>query len=111
MKFLWPLLLALTLTSCITTRIALNENAKNVEIVTGEPNNNYCKYLGEIEGDAESMDISASQKNARNEFKNQTAELGGNIAKIDTNSAANAMDFTGRIRVVLNGRAFYCNKM
>ncbi len=95
---------------CATTQnIAVKPEASKVEIITSEPSRDVCKFIGDVDGSAKSRDIALATRNARNDIRNKTYDMGGNIVKIDTNTAANAMDFTGRTQVVLTGRAFKCS--
>lgn len=64
----------------------------------------------DVSGSAKGSDLAEVQQFARNDIKNNTAALGGNLVKLDTNAAGNAMDWTGRNQVALSGRAFDCKK-
>jgi hypothetical protein len=86
-------------------RIPLVPAARSVEIITGEPDRSQFEFIGDVEGSAKGALAEATQ-NARNDLRNHAAVLGATVVKLDTNTAANAMDWTGRNQVVLNGRAF-----
>jgi hypothetical protein len=50
--------------------------------------------------------MAEATENARNAVRNKALALGATIVTIDTSSAANANDWTGRNQVVVTGRAF-----
>jgi len=100
-------LVVLMLAGCAgAEHVALQPNAEQIEIVTGSVDRNALQFLGDVQGEAKSSDIGEANQNARNDIKNKAAALGATIVVIDTNTAANAMDWTGRNKVVLAGRAF-----
>ena len=86
--------------------IPVAPTAANVEIVTTEPDRSQYDLVGEVQGEAKASDVGEATQNARNDLKNKAAALGGAMVVLDTNTAANAMDWTGRNKVVLSGRAF-----
>jgi hypothetical protein len=67
------------------------------------------QYLGEVQRTAKSKNVAESNANARNDLRNKAAAMGATVVVLDTNTAANAMDWTGRTQVVLGGRAFRAN--
>jgi hypothetical protein len=79
--------------------------ADRIELVTREPDRDQFEFLGDVEGTAKG-DLSEATQNARNDIRNRAARLGATLVTIDTNTNGNAMDWTGRNQVVLNGRAF-----
>lgn len=91
-----------------TTVVELSSKARKVQLTKAEPDQSRCKFLGDVAGEAKAKDIADGQKYARNDIRNKTAAMGGNFATLDTNTAANAMDYTGRNKIVLNGRAYRC---
>ncbi len=100
---------AFSLASCAsTTAVKLNPAAESVQIIKSEPDPVKCRFIKDVYGQAKSKDVAEGQLNARNDLKNKAAALGANLVTIDTNAAANAMDWTGRNQFALNGRAFSC---
>jgi uncharacterized protein YdbL (DUF1318 family) len=112
MKYkLLTMMAAVSLGGCghmMTQKMELDPDAATIEIMTGEPNREECEYLGEVSGEAKAVDIAEATNNARNGLKNNAFKLEANVVKLDTTHAANAMDWTGRNKVVLHGRAFDC---
>ena len=91
------------------TRVSLENGAEKIEIVSGEPDRNKCKFLGDVQGEAKASDIGVATTNARNDIKNKSKKLGADIVMLDGTVSANAMDWSGRNKVVLTGRAFSCS--
>jgi hypothetical protein len=87
-------------------QIPLRPEAARIEIVKGEPDRKAFQYLGEVQGEAKASDVGEANTNARNDIRNKAAALGATVVVLDTNTAANAMDWSGRNKVVLTGRAF-----
>jgi hypothetical protein len=86
--------------------IPLAPDAAQVEIVTEAIDREKYEFVGDVQGEAKASDIGEANKNARNDMRNKAAALGATVVILDTNTAANAMDWTGRNKVVLAGRAF-----
>ena len=109
MKIVVIVVILISVVGCAGATVKnLTADGRRVQIITADPDQSKCKYLGDIAGEAKASNIAEAQTFARNDLKNKAAELGGNFAKIDTNTGANAMDYTGRNQIVLNGRAFLC---
>jgi hypothetical protein len=73
--------------------------------MTSEPDRGQFEYVGDVTGSAKGAMEEATQS-ARNDLRNHAARLGATVVKLDTNTAGNALDWTGRNQVVLSGRAF-----
>lgn len=89
-----------------TQEVALKPEAARIEIIKGELDRNEFEYLGDVSGTSKSKDIEAGNEHARNDLRNKAAAMGAEVVILDTNTAANAMDWTGRTQIVLTGRAF-----
>jgi hypothetical protein len=85
--------------------IALTPEASRIEVITAEPDRAAYDFVGEVHGSAKGG-LEEANENARNDIRNRAARLGATLVKLDTTTAANAMDWTGRNQVVLTGRAF-----
>ena len=79
-------------------------------MVKHEPSRDKCEFLGDVQGTAKAKasDIGVATMNTRNDMRNSAYSMGANFVTMDTTSAANAMDWTGRNQVVITGRAFKC---
>jgi hypothetical protein len=107
---LHPAVLALGLCTSLSAcagseEIPLSPSATRIEIITSEPDRGQYEYAGDVTGSAKGSLEEATQ-NARNDLRNRAARLRATVVKLDTSTAANAMDWTGRNQVVLMGRAF-----
>lgn len=94
---------------CIGTAsqiITVKTEAMSIELVKSEPDRTKYKFIGDIQGEALSGDVGVSTLNARNDIKNKAYALGADIVVLDSLAAENTMDYTGRSRVYLTGRAF-----
>lgn len=99
----------LAITGCaVTEKIDLMPDASKVELTKSEANRERCDYLGDLQGSAKSTDLGVATMNSRNDLRNKSYQLGANFITMDSSSAANAMDFTGRNQVVITGRAYKC---
>lgn len=84
----------------------ISPGARRVQIVTGNPNPDAFEFVGEVSGIGKAFDLAEAMEEARGELRSHAAELGATVVTIDTNTAGNARDWSGRSQVVLNGRAF-----
>ncbi|CAA0125586.1 Uncharacterised protein [BD1-7 clade bacterium] len=114
-KTLPILSLFLLTTGCATSSqpevIVLQQNAEKIELVTFEPDRSKCKFTGDVQGTAKSTNVAEATTNSRNDMKNKALAAGANFVTIDTTTAANAKDYSGRNQVVLTGRGFSCKAL
>ncbi len=104
--------LMLFLVGCAAT--TLKPEAEKVRILQNEPKG--CKYLGEVTGNQGNFLTGSFTSNenletgARNELKNQAAQMGANTLVILTSRAGQTMS-DGRLQqtnVTLTATAFHC---
>ena len=74
---------AVCLPACFGTVVPLSPQAKNVTIVRETDKPVRCEVLGKISGRSRSSDVEAAKTGARNDFRNQAAELKGNFALLE----------------------------
>ena len=88
--------------------------AKSVEIVNEKPNHKNCKYLGEIvgsQGNWVTGDFTSNKDlvmGARNELRNETYRLGGNIVYVQDHKNTNAWGSLGTTNTTVVGKAYRC---
>ncbi|MFT6138713.1 MAG: hypothetical protein ACJAUJ_001808 [Salibacteraceae bacterium] len=110
MKKLLLISFALSVSGCAATQVIplINSEASKIELVKHEPSREKCEFLGDVQGTAKASDIGVATMNSRNDMRNSAYNMGANFVTMDTTTAANAMDWTGRNQVAITGRAFKC---
>lgn len=90
---------------CSTRDVAVLEpEAEDIEIVSVAPEG--CTSLGEVQGESVSnIDQADAVEGARNDLRNQTADLGGTHVELQQ-STSESRASTGK--VTLFGRAYCC---
>jgi len=78
-----------------------------IEVTKAEVDREQYEFLGDVQGSSKGFNLAAAQAGARNDLKNNAANMGADLVVLDTNTAGNAMDWSGRNQVVLAGRAFH----
>jgi hypothetical protein len=109
-----PVLFAIAfLSGCAATSV--DSDAKKVEIVSQEPDSSKCKFLGEVSGTQGNWITGdyTSNKNlllgARNDLRNETHDLGGNIVFIQDMKNASASGSKGTTNTTAVGKAYRCS--
>ncbi|MCS2154832.1 DUF4156 domain-containing protein [Scandinavium goeteborgense] len=117
MKKVSIILLMMTLAGCSATNV--NSNASRVRVSTNEPGKE-CKFLGDITGSQGNFFTGGWTSNsnletgARNDLKNQAANMGGNVVSIITQRAGqtgSSWDGSGSMQqtnVTLSGNVYRC---
>lgn len=88
--------------------------AQKVEIVNELPDKNRCKFLGEVVGSQGNWFTGdwTSNKNlvvgARNELRNETHALGGNVVYVQALSNSSAWGAMGTTNTTAVGKAYSC---
>lgn len=89
--------------------------AKIIEIVNEKPNKSKCKFLGEVVGSQGNWftgDITSNENlvvGARNELRNETYKLGGNIVYVQDMKNTNAWGSAGTTNTTAIGKAYKCH--
>lgn len=102
----------LTLMGCSANGVI--PEARNIEIVSEEPDRSHCRYMGEVVGSQGNWitgDFTSNKAlivDARNELKNQAYELGGNIIYIQLLKNTNAYKSLGTTNTTAIGKVFKC---
>lgn len=114
-KTFLAIILPIALIGCASNSVGnvaageLTSAGQQVEVVKFIPENKNCKYVGDVNGTGSSMwgfpTIETAQKNARAAFRNNAADIGGNVAVLDSVVA----DGHG-LTVSLSGSAYHCVK-
>ncbi|RPH29706.1 DUF4156 domain-containing protein [Buttiauxella warmboldiae] len=117
MKKITLIALAILLAGCSAQN--LNPQAQSVRVTNNEPGKE-CKFLGDVTGSQGNAlagvwtTNSNLETGARNDLKNQAANMGGNVVSIITQRAGhsgNTFDGTGMSRqtdVTLTGNVYKC---
>lgn len=98
------------LAGCSATPVT--QQGAQVEIVTEKPAN--CRALGEVvgsQGNVFSGDWTSNENlmtGARNDLRNKTAALGGNVVQIQQNMNATHPYSAGAVKSTLIGTAYAC---
>jgi hypothetical protein len=101
----------LFLVSC--SAISTTQKGESVELVTVKPPGN-CKPLGDVVGSQGNWITGdyTSNKNlligARNDLRNQAAEMGGNFVWVQDSSNTNAWGSTGTTNTTVLGVVYRC---
>ena len=105
---------ALAMTGC--SAIQILPEAQGVEIVNEAPDASKCKFLGEIVGSQGNWftgDITSNKNlvvGARNELRNETYQLGGNLVYIQDMKNTNAYGSMGTTNTTAIGKAYDCTE-
>jgi hypothetical protein len=75
--------IAICLPACFGTVVPLAPQAKSVTIVRETDKPVRCEILGKISGRSRSSHVEEAKTGARNDFRNQAAELKGNFALVE----------------------------
>lgn len=117
MKKVSLVLVMMTLAGCSATSV--NPNASLVRVTNNEPGKE-CKFLGDITGSQGNLFTGGWTSNsnletgARNDLKNQAANMGGNVVSIitqragQTGSAYNGSGSSEQTNVTLTGNVYRC---
>lgn len=117
MKKISLVLVMMALAGCSATSV--NSNANRVRVTNNEPGKE-CKFLGDITGSQGNFFTGGWTSNsnletgARNDLKNQAANMGGNVVSIITQRAGqtgSSYDGTGGLEqtnVTLTGNVYHC---
>ncbi|MGL4724864.1 MAG: DUF4156 domain-containing protein [Scandinavium sp.] len=117
MKKISLILVMMTLAGCSATSV--NTNASHVRVTNNEPGKE-CKFLGDITGSQGNFFTGGWTSNsnletgARNDLKNQAANMGGNVVSIitqragQTGSAYNGSGSVEQTNVTLTGNVYRC---
>ena len=90
--------------------------AKSVEIVNELPDKSKCKFLAEVvgsQGNEITGDITSNKNliiGARNELRNQTYKLGGNLVHVQNSSNVSGFGATGTTNTTIVGKAYKCRR-
>jgi hypothetical protein len=105
-------ILLLSLAGCAAT--AVNSGAQTVEIVNELPDKSRCKFLGEVVGSQGNWftgDFTPNKNlviGARNELRNETYALGGNLVHVQDLKNTNAWGSAGTTNTTAVGKAYFC---
>lgn len=111
-KMLLTLVIVSFLSGCAAIQVA--PEAATVDIVTEQPNKNKCKFLGEVVGSQGNWftgDYTSNENlmiGARNELRNETYKLGGNVVFIQNMANASAWGSLGTTNTTAIGKAYKC---
>ncbi|MCP5245748.1 MAG: DUF4156 domain-containing protein [Burkholderiales bacterium] len=95
--------------------ISAKPEAQSVVILKEAPDAERCRFLGEVAGSQGNWFTGAytSDKNllmgARNDLRNETAELGGNTVYIQHVSNSGRYEASGNANTTIIGNAYDCN--
>ena len=101
----------LTLAGCAATK-ATQEGA-SVQLATASPSSN-CRLIGEAigtQGNWATGDLTSNKNlmlGARNDLRNQAAEMGGNYVAIQDASHASAYGSLGTTSTTIAGQVYHC---
>src|SRR5262249_39164761 len=87
--------------------VALEPEAKSVELIHESDRPLHCKVLGKITGQARSSSEKEAREGAENDFRNHAAELKANYAMID-NENGGKMGTSSEINSFIGGKALKC---
>lgn len=105
-------LMIFTLVGCSANQVM--PEANGVEIVNQKPNKEKCAFLGEVVGSQGNWftgDYTSNENlviGARNELRNETYKLGGNIVYIQDMKNTNAWGSLGTTNTTAIGKAYKC---
>ena len=108
--------MAATLMIAGCTAIPVHNNAKGIRITSMEPVGD-CKLLGEVYGSQGNWitGIFTSNlnllKGARNDMRNQAADLGANYVKLTNSRFVGSIFISGSDNATLVGNAYRCKQM
>lgn len=94
--------------------IPASQEARNVEVTNEAPDRAKCKFLGEVVGSQGNWftgDITSNENlvvGARNELRNKTYQLGGNLVHVQDMKNTNAYGSAGTTNTTAVGKAFKC---
>lgn len=103
------LVLAATPLGCAETfpdRVALQPEARNVEVVTDVPNEDVYESVGAVSAQVVARDSGEAFHEATNALRNQAAKRGATFVSIEEVTSHAARDFSGRTVVSMAGTAF-----
>lgn len=93
---------------------SINPEAQDVEITNEIPDKSRCKFLGEVvgaQGNWLTGDFTSNKNlviGARNQLKNETKALGGNVVHVQDMKNTNAWGSAGTTNTTAVGKAYLC---
>lgn len=111
-KIMFLLVMSLFFQGCAAVQV--KPEAANVDIVIEKPNNDKCKFLGEVigsQGNWFTGDYTSNENlvvGARNELRNEAYRLGGNVVFIQNMANSSAWGSLGTTNTTVIGRAYKC---
>ena len=93
---------------------SINPEAQDVEIINEIPDKSRCKFLGEVvgaQGNWLTGDFTSNKNlviGARNQLKNETKALGGNVVHVQDMKNTNAWGSAGTTNTTAVGKAYLC---
>lgn len=114
-KFSILVVVSLVLSGCAA--ISATSSGERVEVVTEAPSKYACKFLGDVYGSQGNWITGdfTSNKNlamgSRNDLKNETAELGGNVVHVQDSKTTQSWTANGTTNHVLVGKAYKCKDL
>lgn len=94
----------------------VKSGAERVEVVNEPPDRQKCKFLGEVVGSQGNWftgDITSNKNlvvGARNELRNETYDLGGNVVYVQDMKNTNAWGSMGTTNTTAVGKAYFCSQ-
>lgn len=95
--------------------IPASPEAKGVEVTNEVPDKTKCKFLGEVVGSQGNWftgDVTSNENlviGARNELRNKTYNLGGNVVHVQDMKNTNAYGSAGTTNTTAVGKAYKCS--
>lgn len=111
-RILYSILVLLIVSGCSAQ--AVRPEAQSVEIVNESPDKIKCKFIGEVvgsQGNWVTGDFTSNENlivGARNELRNKTYELGGNVLYVQHLKNTNAWGSLGTTNTTAIGKAYRC---
>jgi hypothetical protein len=111
-KILFTFVIASFLSGCAAVQVV--PEAASVDIVIEHPDKSKCKFLGEVigsQGNWFTGDYTSNENlmiGARNELRNETYKLGGNVVFIQNMANASAWGSLGTTNTTAVGKAYKC---
>jgi len=113
MKKISVIFLLMLISACAANHVA--PQAQSIEIVNELPDKTKCAFLGEVVGSQGNWFTGDYTPNAnliigaRNELRNETYKLGGNVVYIQDSKNTNAWGSLGTTNSTAIGKAYKCN--
>lgn len=113
MRFHSVIFVLIAISGCAANPVA--QEAQHIEIVTEVPDKAKCKFLGEVVGSQGNWFTGdyTSNKNlvvgARNELRNETHKLGGNVVYIQDMKNSSAWGSLGTSNTTAVGKVYKCS--